>query len=231
MVISIKKKRAIAMIELIFALVIMGIVLMSAPMLIHQSIKSSNVALQQEAIAAAASQTAIILSMHWDEKNTLAGNSNILETNRTSFLFSPAGLIDGEGEPLPDVRTFDTNDSKHPTISTNFGTDTNETSYIDFDDVDDYHNSDFGLMLFNNESTTADLGEYVDKNISINTTVRYTQENNVSKNITTGSFSNIKFIKVNLTSNQTDVPELEKDITFKAFSCNIGTYSIIGELK
>jgi type II secretory pathway pseudopilin PulG len=228
MVKDIKKKRAIAMIELIFALVIMGIVLMSAPMLIHQSIKSSNVALQQEAIAAASSQTAIILSMHWDEKNTQAGNSLILETNRTSFNFPPAGLMKGIVQ-LPNMRSFDINNSKHPTISTDFGKDSNETTYTDFDDVDDYHNSDFGLILFNNESTTADIGEYVDTNISIKTTIRYTQENNVSKNIITGSFSNIKFIKVNLTSNQTDVPELEKNITFKAFSCNIGTYAISGK--
>ena len=229
MVTSIQKKRAIAMIELIFSLVIMGIVLMSAPMLIHQSIKSSNVALQQEAIAAASSQTAIILSMHWDEKNTQAGHSFILDANSTSFKFPPAGLMQG-GLPLEGMRTFDKNNSKHPTISTNFGTDANETTYIDFDDVDDYHNSDFGLMLFNDEkNTTADVGEYIDTNISIKTTVRYTQENNVSKNIITGFFSNIKFIKINLTSNQTDIPELEKDITFKAFSCNIGTYAIDGK--
>jgi hypothetical protein len=166
--------------------------------------------------------------MHWDENSTQAGRSNILETNRTSFEFPPAGLMDG-GKELHNLRTFNENDSKHPTISTNFGIDANETTYTDFDDIDDYHNSDFGLILFNNESTTAKIGEYVDTNISIKTTIRYTQENNVSKNITTGSFSNIKFIKVNLTSNQTDVPELEKDITFKAFSCNIGTYAILGK--
>lgn len=224
MVKSIKTKKAIAMIELIFALVIMGIVLMSAPMLIHQSIKSSNVALQQEAIVATASQTAIILSMHWDENNTEAGNSRILEVNRTSFLFPPLGLMDGN-ETLENVRSFNGN---KPTVSANLGTDTNETTYTDYDDIDDYHNSDFGLMLFNKESTTADIGEYVDTNISIKTTVRYTQENNVSRNITTGSFSNIKFIKVNLTSKQTNVPELEKNITLKAFSCNIGTYAIYG---
>jgi len=82
MVKIVKRKKAIAMIELIFALVIMGIVLMSAPMLIQQSVKSSNIALQQEAIVAAASQTSIILSMHWDEENTRinVGESPILNT-------------------------------------------------------------------------------------------------------------------------------------------------------
>ena len=91
----VKTKRAIAMIELIFALVIIGIVLMSAPMLIQQSIKSSNVALQQEAIVTASSQTAIVLSMNWDEKNSkiVAGESPILDANRSFFPFPPADLM------------------------------------------------------------------------------------------------------------------------------------------
>ena len=214
------------MIELIFALVIMGIVLMSAPMLIQQSMRSTNIALQQEAIVATASQTAIILSMHWDEKNSniVAGESPILDANRSAFSFPPAGLAGG----VFGRNTKEGNTTLPPSI---LGVDVNEElkEPTTFDDIDDYHTSDFGLMLFNGENTTADIGEYVDTNISIKTTVRYTQENNVSKNITTGSFSNIKFIKVNLTSKQTDVPELEKNITLKAFSCNIGTYSIFGK--
>lgn len=223
MVETIKRKNAIAMIELIFALVIMGIVLMSAPMLIQQSIKSSNVALQQEAIVAAASQTAIVLSMHWDENNSniAAGESPILNANRTAYSFPPAGLSGVYGR-----NTAEANITLNPST---LGTDANETDYTDFDDVDDYDGSSFGLMLFNGESTTSDVGEYVDKDINITTTVKYVEENNVSKNITTGSFSNIKFINVNLTSNQTDVPELEKDISFRAFSCNIGTYAISGK--
>jgi len=228
MVEHIKSKNAIAMIELIFALVIIGIVLMSAPMLIQQSIKSSNVALQQEAIVAAASQTAIVLSMHWDENNSniVAGESPILDANRTSYPFPPAGLNVVSGR-----NTKDANNTLSPSV---IGIDFNETVYTDFDDVDDYDNSNFGLMLFNNESTTADIGEYVDTSVNINTTVRYTKENNVSEDITTGSFSNIKAIEVHLTSNldKNDVnytAELEKDITFKAFSCNIGTYAIDGK--
>jgi len=228
MVESIKSKNAIAMIELIFALVIMGIVLMSAPMLMQQSIKSSNVALQQEAIVAAASQTAIVLSMHWDENNgnIAAGESPILDANRSSFHFPPKGLSGVTGR--------NTKKGSVTVSPSTLGTDINETTHIDFDDVDDYHNSSFGLMLFNGESTTADIGEYVDTSVVINTTIRYTKEDNVLVNITTGSFSNIKAIQVRLTSNldEHDVnytAELEKDITFKAFSCNIGTYAISGK--
>ncbi len=223
----VKTKRAIAMIELIFALVIIGIALMSAPMLIQQSIKSSNVALQQEAISATASQVAIVLSMHWDEANTKipAGASPILDVNRSSYNFPPAGLIDVTGR-----NTKDGNNTLKPTSFGSLGSEANESTYIEFDDVDDYHNESFGLMLFNNESTSADVGEYVDVNISINTTVRYTKESNVSESINTAisPYSNIKAIKVNLTSNS-GVDELEKNITLKAFSCNIGTYSIEGK--
>jgi len=227
---DIKSKKAIAMIELIFALVIIGIVLMSAPMLIQQSIKSSNVALQQEAIVATASQTAIVLSMHWDENNTQAGNSNILEVNRTTpYRFPPSGLIDNLGNPLANMRAFDLNNSQKPTISTNFGADVNETTYTDFDDVDDYDGSSFGLILFNHENSTADIGEYLDTDINISTTVDYTKETAISTNTTGGAVSNIKFITVNLTNNKKDIPELEKNITMKAFSCNIGTYNIYGK--
>ncbi len=218
----VKTKKAIAMIELIFALVIMGIVLMSAPMLIRQSIKSSNIALQQEAIVTAASQTAIILSMNWDENNSniVVGESPILDANRSSFPFPPAGLNGVSGR-----NTKDANITLSPSV---MGTvDANETVYTDFDDVDDYDGSTFGLMLFNSESSSPDVGEYLDVNVSISTTVRYTKEDDVFTDISSGSFSNVKAIQVNLTSNS-GVEELEKNITFKAFSCNIGTYSVSG---
>jgi len=226
MVKTIKTKKAIAMIELIFALVIMGIVLMSAPMLIQQSIKSSNIALQQEAIVAAASQTSIVLSMHWDENNTRvpAGESPILDVNNVGTGFLPAGLVGIAGRTSsragivvlrPSTIGIDTN-----------GTDKNETDKMKLDDVDDYNGQSFGLLLYNAESTHADIGEYVDTDINITTTVAYI-ENNLSG--AAAGFSDVKFITVNLTSNQIDVPELEKNITMEAFSCNIGTYAIYGK--
>ena len=58
---------AVAMIELIFAIVIMAIVLLSAPMLISTASKSGFIAIQQEAINEAASQVNIIMGHHWDE--------------------------------------------------------------------------------------------------------------------------------------------------------------------
>jgi type II secretory pathway pseudopilin PulG len=224
-------KRGIAMIELIFALVIIGIVLMSAPMLIQQSIKSSNIALQQEAISAAAAQVSIILSMNWDENNSNlpAGVSPILETNRTSYTFTtaPMGLIGVTSRNSKE----DINSTLVPTPIFNFGKnkDANETTYTNFDDVDDYDGTKFGLMVFNNENVSSDIGEYIDVNLSMNTQINYVDDNKTANinNINAGEITNIKFIQLHLTSDS-GIDELNKSIIMKAFSCNIGTYSIVG---
>ena len=231
-------KRGIAMIELIFALVIMGIVLLSAPMLIQQSINSGNVAFQQESISALATHMEMILTMNWDENNSdlQAGISPILDTDRAPFDFNlstlPAGLVGVTGRS----ERVGTNTIRTPSIS--LGKDTTETTFSDFDDIDDFNNESFGLMLFNGESTTADVGDYVDKDVTISTVVKYHDDNatltsstlnlggklNSSLSIPT----NIKFITSTLTSDS-GVEELEKNITLKAFSCNIGTFVPLGK--
>jgi len=243
-------KRGIAMIELIFSLVIMGIVLLSAPMLIQQSINSGNIALQQEAIVAAASQTSIVLSMHWDENNNSnSAVSPMLDIDRIPFDFdeitAPVGLKDG----IAGRTSISTAGTTLPaTLPVDFGIDptadenTTEIDFTDFDDVDDYHGSNFNLTVFNSETTSADVGDYIDVNITMATTINYTEDrvssvvptntaplngsilnlnNNINKNAL-ATRSNIKFISVNLTSNS-GIKELEKNITFEAFSCNIGT--------
>ena len=244
-------KKGIAMIELIFALVIMGIVLMSAPMLIHQASSSGQVALQQEAIAAVASQTAIVLSMHWDENNSnvVVGESPILGNNRTPFDFNttsiPKGLIGVIGIDVEGRNSQDSGTVLMATPFINFGrdetnnSDTNESSYIDFDDVDDFNNERFGLEIFNEEKSTADIGDYIDVNMTMRTVINYTEDrvntgvntplngttialNNKINNTPLGAVSNIKFIQVTLSSDS-GVKELEKNITLKAFSCNLGT--------
>ena len=63
-------RKGIAMIELIFAIVIMGIVLLSAPTLISTATQSGLVAVQQEAIAASSSEIGMILTRDWDEAGT-----------------------------------------------------------------------------------------------------------------------------------------------------------------
>ena len=82
------------MIELIIAIVVIGIVLMSAPMLLQQAAKSGYVAIQQEAINEAASQVNMVLGYHWDENSAderfidpiltaAGGDTNLIEYNNT----------------------------------------------------------------------------------------------------------------------------------------------------
>ena len=253
---QLKKRSGIAMIELIFALVIMGIVLMSAPMLIQQSIKSENVVLQQEAIVAAASQTDVILSMYWDENNNSnSAVSPMFDVNRMPFDFNstnvPRGLqgVMGRNTKLPSGFTVPATPVTSLGMDQTNNADTNETDFTKFDDVDDYDGSKLNLTVFNSEFTTADIGDYVDTNLSINTIINYAEDrpngsllNSLHINITPtgnkgiinsnsiGSQSNIKFITVNLTSNS-GIDELDKNITFKAFSCNIGATQAQGDTE
>jgi len=240
-------KNGIAMIELIFALVIMGIVLLSAPMLIQQSINSSNIALQQESISALATHMEMILTMYWDEHNT-ESNKSILDVQRVitpnPFNFNN-GNLSGYKNILVNYgngRTTTIATAHIPVpVSNHIGTDINESEFDDFDDIDDFNNKNFGLILFNGESTTADIGDYVDKDVNISTTVTYNEDrpNNATLNNSTldinhsisiviGNPTNIKFITSTLTSDS-GVKELEKNITLKAFSCNIGKVYIEGE--
>ena len=234
----IHNRKAIAMIELIFSIVIMGIVLMSAPMLISTSTKSAYVGLQQESIATAASQIGMILTRHWDEGNTGTGTAPVLTTNGhlelntngttgrragTPLLSSERGFFLSSGGTLAasDVANF--------------------TTENDLDDIDDFHGQVSTLTVYNSEEAETTTGNYIDKDISIQTTVSY-----ISDTPTSGSYlgtsatvtlddpfnnaavgtSSIKLINVSLTSTNTAVELNSKNIILNAFSCNIGTYDL-----
>ena len=229
------------MIELIFALVIIGITLLSAPILIQQSIASSNVGLQQEAIAALASHTGILLSSHWDEADANTSNKTaaILSIIRNppvandpfAFTTTRAGM---EGIH---ARTTLVGGQFIFTAGT-FGFDTNDSNFSD--DIDDYHGTTVGLSVYNNEDTTTATGDYVDTEFNLDTTITYaddittldvnTTANDIFSSRDITGESNIKFVTTRLTtSNVAD--ELQKDITLYAFSCNIGTFLPTGDTE
>lgn len=241
MMIKTASKRGIAMVELIFALVIMAIVLLSAPMLIQQSIKSSNIALQQESIAAVASHTGILLSKHWDEANTnhTAGVSPILQIpNPIGTDFNLSGInfdnnVSGRTSQVANM-TYD--------ASLSLSSDSNDTYP---DDIDDYNGLPVTLSVFNSETSSAStIGDYIDQSITIDTVVTYADDRptgsfnsstvNAGNAIFTtpnlavsfpGRQSNIKFLNVRLSTSST-ASELDKNISLNAFSFNLGTFSI-----
>jgi len=229
-------RKAIAMIELIFAIVVMGIVMMSAPMLIQTSSQSSYVALQQESIAAAASQIGMILSSEWDELDT---NSTIgepvLRTASTTFgqcsgaQVHPVGVTSSSGRYCRGL-----NGSFGHTASSTLGVDLGD--YI-YDDVDDYNNQVVNVKIYNGESILTEQGDYIDQDVAITTYVYYgndllTASTTTQKTFnnpfqtTFGTSTNLKLISVvlNSTNSATELSS-DKTIRLSAFVCNIGAPS------
>ena len=198
---------------------------MSIPNLVYQASESGYTTIQQESIAAAASDLSLILSREWDENGTSDEyNTPILTTtNGASTLGSRPGaksrsFFTGVGGPFP---------------ASTIGHDAN-----DFDDIDDAHAQTAELHLMDG---TRDL---IDVNISITATVNYIVDTSDTGDdwnsaVTlafnspfspTGSplsnTSNIKLISLKLTSNSPIEELADKEIVFTAFSCNIGSYKL-----
>ncbi len=232
---------AIAMIELIFAIVIIGITLMSAPMLISQATKSGYIATQQEGINEAASQISMIMGYYWDENNTESNaldtivktSSTVTDLDEFASTTFPGYRI---GTPKESLRNFKVGaGNSRLNASSSLGSDVGDASE---DDIDDFNGD---VNLFKVEDSNAD---YIEKetDITISTSVVY-----ISDIPTTGAYNsgtlifdpdligagstttstNIKRITATLTSNS-GVDELNKTIILHAFSCNIGGSGELG---
>lgn len=230
-------RTGIAMIELIFAIVIMGIVLMSAPMLVSQASSSGLVMVQQEAIAAASTNIGMILTRHWDEQDTNESlESPILLTNGSSELNETVGA-DGNltgrraGTPILSYRSFLTSLGGRLNASSTLSAESG-----DDDDIDDFNGQTATISLPNaSDATTTETGDYVDTSLQLTTAVSYISDgsgyNGSSMSFNSpfgsaaGSTSNIKAVSTTATSGTHDA-ELGTNITLRAFSCNIGTYKL-----
>lgn len=212
------KRKAIAMIELIVAIVIMGIVFLSIPMINREAVRGGESAIMQESIAAAASQIQLVLSRHWDE---VVANTGVIAQTQSDNFKTLAGVNPASRMTL--------DGSSNTQDSSAIGTD----KLNDTNDIDDFNSTTMHLSIYNAEGTKASVGDYIDTNITMTTKVSYgsdditlgqaTTHNNpftTTKNTTT----NIKLVSVNLTSGGTGVESIDdKNITLSAFSCNIGT--------
>jgi hypothetical protein len=190
--------------------------------------------------------------MNWDEANANLpiGTSPILDTNRTGL--SPAqNPLDFNGGSLPGLQDVSGRVSLvggsfafNPSPLAEFGIhDSNESNFTSFDDIDDYDGSDLGITVYNAQNSSADIGDYVDTQLNMHSTVRYVEDRPTSFTLSSPTINlnssiqttiavptNIKMIKVVLTSNS-GVAELDKNITLNAFSCNIGTFLPQGDTE
>ena len=228
-----KMRNGIAMIELIFAIVIMGIVMMSAPTLISTAAGSGLVAVQQEAIAASSSEIGMILTRDWDEAGTdETTESPILIVNNgdseLDMILLPDGNSSGRraGTPTTSTRkSFSSisNLERDATLVSAFETEGDD------DDIDDFNSDTITLTGIRYAQ-----GDLADTSITIETTVSYVSDtpssgsynsntltlNDPFDNNVSGT-SNIKTITAQTTSGN-----LDTSIRLQAFSCNIGTYTL-----
>ena len=234
MMIKKQLRTAIAMIELIFAIVVMGIALLSAPMILGMSIQSANISMQQESIAATASELSLIMTHPWDE-----GDSN----NTTGFgILRVAG-----GDP---ALNFGSRDVAYNRIFNNAPMKENASLAEDFgngddiplNDIDDFHGVVSTVALYNSVSEVSNLGnnegEYLKgANFTLTTAVDYINDaadyanGSVAFNppfSTSGASTNIKRIRVTLTpAGNPPPPEHDQLITLSAFVCNIGNAATV----
>ena len=202
-----KKRKAIAMIELIFAIVVIGITLLSVPLMVNQASQSTYTTLQQEAIAAAASDISLILSREWDEANTNDTlDSTILTTDSSNYNQAARTNLHS--------RTYFSSTGGTRTAST-IGADSG-----DLDDIDDVNG-------INTTLTSMGGSDLIDQTITIATSVSYLNDASTSPvGTSTAGTSNIKGITITLTSGAGAPTELQKEIILNAFSSNVGSYRL-----
>ena len=169
-----KIRPAIAMIELIFAITIMGIVLMSAPRLMQVAVNSGYVATQQESIAEAATKVNMLLGYSWDER--IADDSNmstILTVTAGDTSLNNTPNMRRMGTPPISYRAFvDTNGTTLPASA--IALDAGELVENDFDDIDDFNGTVTNLTDLTAGGADVD---YIDKNITLTTAISYSDDN------------------------------------------------------
>jgi len=234
-------RRGIALIELIFAIVVIAFTLTAVPNLLSMSNNAAKSAITQESVSNGASNIAMIMSAYWDEQSTTNNYSNyMLNTNGGIWNLNqmqqltpgipgvPPSILTHirPGSYLTTSRRFAPNDL-NATLPANLGLDANDGN-ITKDDIDDYNGVSYSLIQ--RQATNASTGDYKDTNVTISTTVSYmndsaTYGNNIITDfspfnppIDTTKSTNIKMITTTITSPNNP----NKKIILKAFSCNIG---------
>ena len=221
-----KNRKGIAMIELIFAIVIMSFVMLSLPIIMMQVKQSTDLAIKQESIALISSQVNLILTHHWDDVQTRGNNSSyILKTNsgNKKIEFNPLTNLKGNRVTFKTSRRYSTESLFASDVLT-LEKD-KDSIYLD-DDIDDFNNKKMTLTIEASES--ASESKYLDTKVNLNTVVSYAKyvgdmsDPNIV--LTNGGVSvvstNIKSVNTLLTT-----PNSKTKIRLKGFSTNIGGYN------
>ncbi len=232
-------KRGFSLIEVVFAIVIIAISLMSVPMMLKQSAKSEEFSIIQEVILATATKMDNILSYPWD-KNSYDTTNKILRTLDVSsgdselarVVTAPLSTRDnnlrvGQIYKSKRRRFFDysTYTSKVPDTSINNSPKEsindfyNKTFTISGSGAYDYKDSGMSMVskiYYVGDSATYSQAPVLSASIGISSTTPITNINS----------TNIKMIEINATS-----PMLNKSLILRSYMFNIGQSKLLTRTK
>ncbi len=216
-------RKAASMLELIIAIVVMGIAVMTLPILLLKTQSNNAYTLQQEIILAARTKMGDTLTYRWDEHSLVDDKIFVLKTNGDSELNATiaSGFIRRIGHVKGDKRRRFSPDLNSSTPVANLGPDGGDLD--DIDDFDgrvdtlelspqttslDYHFTDFNL-------TTKVV--YISDNANYNATnLNFTFDTNAST-----TTSSIKMLTLKV-AGPNSIP-----FTVRSYSCNIGESELL----
>ncbi len=230
-----KKRAAFSLIELVLAIVVIAISVMTIPLMLQQGAKNNQFTALQESIFAARTKLGDILTFRWDQ-NSLEGSEiiRVLDVNAgDSELARDLASQDGNrriGHIAEDKRRRfkDLNTSapqRYPTSVVDKDSDGNP------DDIDDFQNEQTSVNFVGTGSSPGSY-DYLDKELNITTQLSYLPDQTDynatdinftfdvanKRNLTTPNATNIKMITLSVTSALND----NKPFVFRSFSSNIG---------
>lgn len=224
-------RKATSMIELIIAIIVMGIAVMSLPMILTQTQNNDAIAMQQEAILSTKTKMGFITSYMWDENSWDAGAniSRILDTTNSAsadnaFDVNTTTDIRRRGNFLADARRrlWDIGNARRNPFT--------GVQPPGINDISDFNGRNDNITLNANDM------DYL-FGITINATVNYLSDTLAGGNYRTNSSILFNFNTANTVANPTNIKMItltttsptnpDINITLRSFASNIGQSKIL----
>lgn len=228
-------RKGVSLIELVLAIVVIAISVMSVPMMLQQGAKNDTFSMMQEAILAARTKMGNILSYQWDDNARENNNSNgrlraldvaagdpMLDRNGTYGIERRIGHVYGN------LRRKMMPSPTYPKA----GSDSNITAINDFD-------TQQSKISWVGASAAQDRYDYLDKDLNLTSRVYYVSDTPLGGddyNSTTLHFLFDPSSKVSINSaSSTNIKMIELKVTsqsyptfiFRSFSCNLGETNLL----
>lgn len=225
-------KRGFSLIEVVFAIVIISISLMSVPMLLKETAKSNEYSIMQEAILATSTKMGNIISYPWD-KNSYDSTNKILRTldvsNGDSELDRKPGVNDDNlrvGHIYADKRRrfFDVlkyPSGVYPDITVILS---NKRSINDFHRETSIIGGSGGFDYKDSGMSMTSFISYIDDAANYSSTIVTAKINSSTSNPIT---SNVRSTNIKMVQITTNMPNLGQSIVLKSYLSNIGQSKMI----